>query len=97
MLAIEGKARIAEPVAIRQQRKAPHREGIDLGKRAGSRGTKPVQRITPFRQIVKRRDRTAHVRRFIAALPTFSTGSGAGALTQLDEIQVPAAAGNAGP
>jgi quinol monooxygenase YgiN len=34
--------------------------------------------------------RTPHVRRFIAALPTFSTSSGAAALTQLDEILVPA-------
>jgi len=38
--------------------------------------------------------RTAHVRRFIAALPTISTSSGADALTQLDEIPAPAAATN---
>ena len=41
--------------------------------------------------------RTAHVRRFIAALPSFSTSSGADALTQLDEIRVPAAAANSRP
>ena len=41
--------------------------------------------------------RTAHVRRFVAALPTVSTSSGAGALTQLDEIRVPAAAANPRP
>jgi len=38
--------------------------------------------------------RTAHVRRFIAALPAVSTSSGADALTQLDEIPVPAEATN---
>ena len=38
--------------------------------------------------------RTAHVQRFIAALPAFSTSSGADALTQLNEIPVPGPATN---
>ena len=60
-LAVEHEARIADAVAVRQQRKTRHAERIASGKRFARRRPQPVD-VAASGCVEERRDRAAHVR-----------------------------------